>query len=346
MSASQLVGQATAVLLGNLSLRSGDEVLIVSDETVSADLVEALRSAAVVAGIRAYVLVYEPLTYRPMAEFGMFAGASRLADGIAVPKGLESALLSCQAIALATSDLEMSLFSPAFKNVLARGARVASLTYLTTESAIRLLPAHVDEVFELRDLTDRGTAALAEARDVRVTSDAGTDITLRVGQYVGRSSNGVLMPGQRQTLPAGQVGRVPDDRTANGTIVIDRSIAANDFKPLAEPVAFTVEDGYVTRVEGGLEANKLRHWLANHRDREIYHVTELAFGTNRRCRLTGVAAPCEDTHTAGCVSFALGADVHIGGGTQAPAHIDMTMWNATLELDGTPVVEEGRLALA
>ena len=102
---------------------------------------------------------------------------------------------------------------------------------------------------------------------------------------------------------------------------------------------------YVTAIDGGSEAKKLRDWRAHEDDPEIYHPTELAFGTNGRCRLTGVAAPVEDTHTAGCVSFALGADVHIGGRTSAAAHIDMTMFSATLELDGRAIVRDGSLLI-
>jgi 2,5-dihydroxypyridine 5,6-dioxygenase len=344
MSANQLLAQARTVLLGNLSMGHGDEILIVWDETVSADLVEALRCAAILADIRPYLFVYSPLQYRPMAEVGLFAGASLLPDGTVMPPALGLALRSCPVVALVTSDMEMmSMFSPAFREILAGGTRVAALSYLTTESAIRLLPDGLEEVASLSELTNRGAALLAGGRDVRVTSPAGTDITLRVGQYKGRSSDGVIAPGQRQLLPAGQVTRVPNDGTANGTLVVDRSIAANDFRPLRDAVTFTVEDGYVTKIEGALEAANLRHWLASQDNHEIYHVTELAFGTNSRCRQAGVAAPCEDTHTAGCVSFALGADVHIGGSTRAPAHIDMTMRQATLELDGTALVKDGTL---
>lgn len=346
MSGSQLVAQGGAVLSGHLGLAAGDEVLIVWDETVTADLVEGLRSAAIAAGIRPYVFIYQPLNYRPMAQFGLFAGASLPPEGVPIPPGLEGALRSCPVIAFATSDLDFLMFSPAFKKILAGGTRVVSLSYLTTESAIRLLPTDVEEVRALGALTDRGGALMAAAREVRVTSPAGTDLTLRVGQYTGRTHNGLVAKGTRQSLPAGQVSRVPDDGSANGVVVIDRSIAANDFKALTEPVRFTVRDGYVTAVDGDLEAGKLGRWLAAHADREIFHLTELAFGTNHRCRLTGVAAPCEDTHQAGCVSFALGADVHIGGRTMAPAHIDMTMADATLTLDGTPVVKDGALAFA
>jgi 2,5-dihydroxypyridine 5,6-dioxygenase len=315
------------------------------DETVTADLVEAFRAAAALRGVRAYVFTYEGLSYHPMAEIGLFAGSSRADDGIRVPPGLAAVLRSVPAIVFATSDLELLMFSRAFREALSAGTRGVSLPYLTTESALRLLPESVEEVEALRARTASGGDMLSSARQIHVSSRAGTELTMSVGRYEGRTHDGVPAPGRRQTLPAGQVTRVPDDGSAHGVLVIDRSIAANDYRRLPEPVRFTVESGYVTAVEGGSEADRLRLWLAEQEDPEVYHLTELAFGTNQRCRLTGVAAPVEDTHTAGCVSFALGADVHIGGRTNAAAHIDMTMFSATLELDGRAIVRDGVLLI-
>jgi hypothetical protein len=332
VSSARLFAQARAVLQGNLELTPGDELVIVWDETVSADLIDALRHAAIACDIPVFVLTCEPRSYGPN-PFGGAAPDRRQP----MPAVLAGAMEGANAIALAAGGINV-------KPYLERGARACSLHYLTTEAALRLLPGSVEEVRELRERTERGKAIMERARRARVTSPAGTDFTCELGQYRGLTHNGVIAPGTRQILPAGQVTRVPNDRTLNGVVVVDRSIGGNDFKPLPEAVRFVVKDGYVTAVEGGAEADKVRRWLAGLDHPEIYHVTELAFGTNSRCRLTGVTAPSEDTHTAGCVSVALGADVHIGGSTVAPTHVDMTMFFGTLELDGEVVVRDGVLA--
>jgi leucyl aminopeptidase (aminopeptidase T) len=342
LSVARLLPHARAILEGALELRPGAEVLIVSDDTVSADLVGALRHAAVAVGLRPSILTHEPLASRGAST--VFA-TSRAGSPDPLPAALSSALTSARAIVLATSGVGVIIPSRAFKEALGAGARACSLSYLLkVEDAFRLLPASVEEVHELRARSDRGTEIMERGRRARVTSPAGTDLTCVLGQYRGLTHNGVIAPGWRQILPAGQVTRVPDDGSAEGVLIIDRSIGADDFKELPEPVRLVIRHGYVTSVEGGAEAERLRRWLEEREDREMYHVTELAFGTNHRCRLTGKTAPSEDTHTAGCVSFALGADVHIGGSTSAPAHVDMTMRYATLELDGNVVVREGALA--
>lgn len=95
-----------------------------------------------------------------------------------------------------------------------------------------------------------------------------------------------------------------------------------------------------------MEAKRVGRFLASlDDDGEAYHLTELGVGTNKRCKLTGVAGPAEDTHTLGCVSLALGADIHLGGETRSACHLDMTMRSATLKLDGQLIVERGRLVV-
>jgi 2,5-dihydroxypyridine 5,6-dioxygenase len=344
VSAARLAPQAATLLDGVLEVDPGYEVLIVCDGTVSRELVAALRLAATSSGRRPYVLEYPPVAPRAADQFGLFTGVAR--TELVVPAGLIAALRGFDSIVLATSDVDVLLLSTEFRDLVRQGAKVCSLTYMTTDDALRLLPSSLAEVHELRERTDRGLALMSQARSARVTSEAGTDVTIRLGQYAARAQNGVIQRGTRQTLPGGQVIRIPDDRTANGLVVIDRSVAAGAFVALSEPVRFVVRDGYVTDIAGGRYADDLRRWLEARQDPAMFHLTELAFGTNPRCRLTAVSSPREDTHTLGCVSFALGADAHIGGATNAPAHVDMTMRRATLELDGRVVVRSGQLEYA
>jgi 2,5-dihydroxypyridine 5,6-dioxygenase len=327
VSASTLLAQARTVLAAALELRPSDEVLILWDETVSRELIDALRRAAVELHLQPFTLIHLPLA----AE--------------SVPETLGAVMTGPNAIVLAISSMGTVLSSAQYNQALSAGAKVCSVHYLrTAEDALRLLPSSIEEVRELHERTNRGSEIMKQVCTARVTSRAGTDMTCALGQYRVRTHSGVIAPGTRQILPAGQVTRVPNDRSANGVVVIDRSIGADDFKELPEPVRLTVQDGYVTAIEGGIDAQRLRSWLSERGEPEMYHLTELAFGTNPRCQQTGATAPSEDTHTSGCVSFALGADVHIGGNTRASAHVDMTMRSATLELDGTVVVRAGVLA--
>jgi 2,5-dihydroxypyridine 5,6-dioxygenase len=214
---------------------------------------------------------------------------------------------------------------------------------LTTEDALRMLPTSHEEVEHQAQLVRVCGARFDAARSAHVTSAAGTDLHLLLGQWQTRLHLGIAPPGGLQVLPAGQITRVPNDNSANGVVVIDRSIADGDYRALTEPVILHVKSGKVVSIEGGLEAEKTRLFLERLDDERVYHLTELAIGTNPRCRFAGVGGPAEDTHTWGTVSLALGCDVHIGGGVPGPVHIDMTMLSPSLALDGIEIVRQGRL---
>lgn len=315
---TSLLPQANTVVLHCLKAQPGDQVLLVSDESLSPDMITAFRAAVVQAGATDHLITYEPFHRWSPQEYCRFAGASLQAEQLKLPATLMGALEGTDAMLLLNSDLEF-FFIPAFKE-LAQRKRIVSLAYLTVEGALRMLPSSVQEVESIRQGVEVGEKALGSARSARITSPQGTDITFALGQYSAMVHSGVVGYGFVPLLPAGQVLCVPDDGSAHGRFVIDRTISAHDYKVVEEPITFHVEEGNVVRIEGGLEAQRLQSWLEELKDPEMYHVTELAFGTNPRCRFSGVAPPAEDTHTWGTVSLALGCDVHFRGPVKASAH--------------------------
>jgi 2,5-dihydroxypyridine 5,6-dioxygenase len=259
------------------------------------------------------------------------------------PRPLVEAARASDAVVMASSDLEF-LFSKTIEDILSAGVRIVALPYLTEEGIVRMLPASGDEVQSLRETTERITRVFEKSHSAKVISDAGTDLTVNVGQYPILPHLGVAGKGKWTILPAGQITNIPNDKSAEGTLVIDRTIAANDYKEIGEPVKFTIKHGNVVNIEGGVEAEKLSRFLEDLKHENMYHLTEVAVGVNPKCKFSGIGAPAEDTHALGCVSLALGCDLHLGGSHSGPAHIDMTMRYPSITLDGNkPIVEEGRL---
>lgn len=344
MSVARLLPQAMTVVRHCLLVKPGDQVVLLWDETVSGELVEACRMAVIACEASPHLLTYQPLSYWDPKELSHFASASLEAPRLRLPPVLKGAMAGADCVLMLICDLKLT-FIPELREIRQSGKRIISLNYFTTESALRILPSSLGEVRQVSDAVKRAGKVFQEARTARITSRAGTDLTLKLGQYATVLHVGTADAVHRQGLPAGQVAQTPDDGSANGVFVIDRSAAANDYKDLTEPIHFTVENGNVTRIDGGMEAEKLRRFLEDLGDPNVYHVTELSIGVNRRCRFTGAAMPAEDTHTAGSVGLALGCDTHQGGSTPAPVHIDMTMRYGTLELDGQRIVEDGKLLL-
>jgi leucyl aminopeptidase (aminopeptidase T) len=279
-------------------------------------------------------------------EFGLFAGAWQFED--ATPKTVLGAIREADSVVIMGSDLDI-LFSEVFKAMLREGKKVIALPYLTDEEMFfRLLPESREEILELQAVSKKYFGLLDPAKKARITSEKGTDIRMELGQYRTNCSSGVVekgvgFVGGMEILPSGQITRVPNKNTANGVVVIDRSIAAHECYHLHEDIKVTVENGFATKIEGGNEATRLRNFLEGLNDPNLFNLTELGIGVNPRCKFTGQAPPAEDTHTEGCVSVALGCDVHLGGEVKGKAHMDSTSWFATLELDGKVVVKEGKL---
>jgi hypothetical protein len=333
---------ARALARGSLGLADRETLLVVSDGRGPDELAVAFTIAAGEVGAGAIVLKHEPLTAHPLVEYCWFAGRS-LKPPLDVPPVVLAAVLEADAVCFLSCDLEL-MFGDELRNALREGgARAILLPYLDAPSARRLLPAAAAEIGELHASTRRFGDIFRRSTEAHVRSPGGTDLRLRIGEHETRCHDGIPQAGSLQVMPAGQVAVVPDERSANGTLVVDRTIADGSYRALAEAIVFTVEEGVVVSVAGGAEARLTARFLEAAGDDRAYHLTELGIGTNPVCRQRGVNAPTEDTHAAGVVSFALGCDTHIGGVTPGPFHIDMTMHAATLELDGTAVVRDGAL---
>ena len=343
-----LIPQAQTLVRHNLQAKPGEHILLVWDGTVSRPLLDACQAVLAADRIRADTLIYQPLARRARREYCYFAGASLRPDETQIPPILHAAIEASDAVVLLCSDMDL-MMAPGWKGLLDQAGsdkvpRMLFLPYLTTEDTLRMLPTSEEEVTTQHNLV-KAVGDTFEAREAHITSEAGTDLHMTLGQWSTRLHFGIAPPGGLQVLPAGQITRVPDDESAEGTLVIDRSIADNDYKALTEPVTLHITAGNVTRIEGGAEARRFERFLASFDDPRIYHVTELGVGTNPRCYFDGIGGPAEDTHTWGTVSMAVGCDTHIGGGVPGPAHIDMTMRYPTLTLDGREVVRSGKLQI-
>lgn len=344
-----LFQRAMVALKDCLGLEPGQEVLVVEDGTLSPRMTEAFVYGVKAIGASALAFNYQPRHFLSMREFGLFAGASLGRHDFRLPQPLIRAMETSDIVIILNSDMEI-LFDENFLALLKGDGKIAWIPYIDEDSFLRLMPESIEEAIELHEITTRVGNIFAHSKEVLAQSDAGTDIRMNIGDYRINWGTGIFQAGKGcgglEIWPGGQISTMPNAGTAQGHLVIDRSVNAPEFRELLDPIEFTVENGYVTKIEGGIEAERMERFLASLDDGgEAYHLTELGVGTNKRCKVAGVAGPAEDTHTLGCVSLALGADIHLGGETVGACHLDMTMRSATLKLDEQVVVERGQLVL-
>lgn len=214
------------------------------------------------------------------------------------------------------------------------GVRGATLPGITPDTMARCLAA------DYRAVAERSTrlAGILSAGSVaRVTTPAGTDITLSIAGREGIADTGLLTErGAFGNLPAGEAFLAPVEGTAHGVIVVDGSIG--DTGVLSEPLTLVVRDGFVTEIRGA-KADQVRRLLEPH-GRDAFNIAELGIGTNDRARLVGNVL--EDEKVLGTVHIAVGNNAFMGGKVNVPSHHDGVLRSPDLKVDGRWVMRAGK----
>ena len=198
---------------------------------------------------------------------------------------------------------------------------------------------------------------LGRARKMRITNEAGTDLTADVGDYPSLCQYGFAdEPGHFDHWGAGHCYTFPNESTANGNVVIQPGdiivLPYNRF--VVDPIHLEIRDGFIRKIEGGLDARLMRHWLEGNRktpdDMDGFAISHMGWGTNPYCRYDTIAIDGDDPeHSngaargfAGNFLFSTGPNTQGGGNRMTTGHYDVPMRDCTIELDGEVVIERGQ----
>jgi leucyl aminopeptidase (aminopeptidase T) len=308
--------QAVETVVGPcLGLRAGEDVIIVTDTTRQA-LGEALRAAAARRGAEPVLCVMEP----------------REVDGQEPPAAVAAALAAATAF-IAPTRRSLS-HTRARKAASEAGARGATLPGVTEDMLARLMA--VD--FERLRARSRAVADLLTGADeAHVTCPLGTDLRVDLTGRTGIADEGDLAaPGAFGNLPCGEGFIAPIG--GEGTVMA-ATLATLGLPE--EPVRLTVEDGRLASASG--EMGEAWLGLLHAAGEQGANFAELGVGTNENARLTGNIL--EDEKMLGTVHVAFGASAGIGGNVSVPIHLDCLVVDATLDVGGTRVLEQGRFVL-
>ncbi|MCY0387006.1 2,5-dihydroxypyridine 5,6-dioxygenase [Robbsia sp. Bb-Pol-6] len=241
-------------------------------------------------------------------------------------------------------DLMTLLFSPEQHDILKGGTKIL-LAVEPPEILARLVPTLADKA-----RVAAAAARIGAARQMRVTSPAGTDLTCPLGQFPVISEYGFVdEPGRWDHWPSGFVLTFPDDGQASGRIVIDRGdILLPQKRYVAEPIVLTVENGYAVRIEGGIDADLLNDYMAAFDDPEGYAISHIGWGLQPRARWSTLGLYDRESTIgmdarafAGNFLFSLGPNNEAGGTRTTACHIDIPLRHCDVLLDGEAVVRRG-----
>jgi len=220
------------------------------------------------------------------------------------------------------------------------GARIASMPGITLDMITRTLTLDYNEI---ASLSKNIAAALTDGEEARITSKAGTDITLSLAGRDGKPDTGLLTnAGDLGNLPAGEAFIAPKEGTAEGVAVFDGCFAG---VCLDKPIKVTIEKGMATRIEGGTGAKELEDAVEKIGSKGR-NIAELGVGTNKAAKPSRTGDNLLEVEKLyGTVHLALGNNAYFGGEVDVPFHRDGVILNPTLEIDGRVILAGGEFRL-
>jgi 2,5-dihydroxypyridine 5,6-dioxygenase len=332
---------AFEAVLGRCGLQRGDTVAFLSESQSRPVLPQLARLAAARLGADAFSLVL-PSAFSPDLPVARSTGASPVLRQIApVVAALAGSTL------VVDCTVEGLMHAPELPAILKGGARVVYVSNEHPEALARLLP---DD--RLEPLVKDHVKRLRGARALRVTSAAGTDLTVSLqGAVCGGNWGYTTRPGTMTHWPGGLALAFPAAGSVNGRLVLAEGDVNLTFKRYLErPVTLAIENDYVTRIEGaGVDADLMRSYIAAWGDREAYAVSHVGYGLNQQARWDSMAFydkrdfnGTELRAFAGNFLYSTGANEVAGRHTRG--HFDLPLRNCTVALDGATVVDAGKLA--
>ncbi|UCG69072.1 MAG: aminopeptidase [Thermoplasmata archaeon] len=241
-----------------LGTKKDEKVLIITnpDEDVKS-ISMALYDAAFEVGAKP-VLIFQPVkTQLDFAE-----------------ESVISAIESNPDIILSISKQKLGKDKKALKNPYKVGDKEYDSTfhYLLNEKKARSFwsPSVTAKMFaetvpidyaELKDTCIKIKDELDRAQEVHITAPSGTDILIGLRGREAKSDDGNFTEmGKGGNLPCGEVFISPELGASHGTIGFDGSISLEGGEIIIEsPIIAEVNDGFVTKISGKDEADKLKN---------------------------------------------------------------------------------------
>jgi 2,5-dihydroxypyridine 5,6-dioxygenase len=311
-----------------------ETIAVLTSGDVRADYARAFMEAATKLGANAFQL---NLPQADRGASGSF-GQTPLTDNRVAVDILKKADL--------VIDLVLLLFSKEQLELQESGTRIL-LVVEPFDVIKRMFPKDGDKE---RVLT--ASKYLKNAKELRFTNKAGTDVTYQLGQYPILIEYGYAdEPGRWDHLPSCFAAGTSNDGGVNGVVVLDRGDILFPFnRYVQEPVKLTIKDGFVTDIEGGFDAMLIKEYMESFKDPRAYSISHIGWGLNERAQWHSLALDSnvfgmDGRSFYGNVLFSLGPNTELGGTNDTPCHLDIPMKNCTLYLDGKLIVHDGDIVI-
>ncbi len=196
-----------------------------------------------------------------------------------------------------------------------------------------------------KDFQDKLTELTRNAKQVRITNQAGTDVTFE--NDPDRPINNEIdysKPGAHFLI--GQIGWAPIEETINGRITFDGAYSGGgdiEFGVLSEPISYVVEKGRIVAFEGERLAKIAEKYFESLEDPNMYIAAHVCHGCSPNAKLEGIMT--EDERIWGSTEWGFGhqGSNYSGGEPRvAKSHVDGVCLECTIWLDGEMILKDGK----
>jgi 2,5-dihydroxypyridine 5,6-dioxygenase len=326
------LNKAALILVKDMfCLKTGETFIITADTQSDMNVVQAVAAAAhAVGAIPMVITLASPL------------GVGKAADP-QLPVDALSAALS-EADAWVEFNKQWLLYSTPFERAMAQNKRLRymCLVEMTVDMMVRLI-GRIDATM-LSAFMHKIVDMTQKSHNMYITTPAGNDLAFELlpTERIVSCDDGLCdTPGMH--FLGGQISFIPDFLSINGTLVFDGTISP-PCGFLKEPVFLDVEKGRVVQINGGRQAEELRHWLESFDDPNMYRLAHGCYGFNPGAKLSGKIL--EDERIWGSTEWGMGylssADAPPEG-IQAKSHMDGICLNSSVWLDGVQILDKGEV---
>lgn len=315
-------------------LKPTETMAVLTSGDIRQDYAKAFLTAASELGANAFELKLPPVKAGISGSFGV----TPLTDNRVAVECLKKADL--------VIDLVLLLFSKEQLELQNSGVRILMVVE-PFDVIKRMFPQESD-----KDRVLHATELLKNAKELRFTNKAGTDVVYELGQYPILTEYAFAdEPGRWDHLPSCFAAATSNDRGVNGVVVLDKGDIFFPFnRYFQDPVTLTIKDGFVTTIEGGFDAMLMKDYIESFNDPRAYAVSHIGWGLNERAKWHSLALDdqvfgMDGRAFYGNVLFSLGPNSELGGDNDTPCHLDLPMKNCTLYLDGKLIVKDGDVVI-
>lgn len=311
-----------------INAKPDDKILIITDTRMDPLLWQAMATAANAMGIEATVTMMTPRKAHGFDPTSPVLHAARDPE--------ISLCIYLTSTAMAHAPLTAELVDS--------GKRIILMEELTPDMLLPEGPAGADFV-AMTEIGEQVANLLTKGKRIRVQSDSGTDLTASIEGRPGRSMTAKVTAYRKSggggcAFPDGEANVCPVEGTGEGVIVFD--LTAHSVGALKDTIKLTVEKGMVTKIEGGIEANKWKDILNKHGDPNSYNCpAEIAIGLNPNVTPTGSMRTDKKLYASSHIG--VGDSVVLGGTCHAALRLEGVIKEPMITIDDYVVTKGGKI---